>query len=155
MNLYNKKIKMFDMTVYNEAVFTVLVLMGGLYANDDHGYKEIQLLDKEITKILILPFQNEAEILVQKMSTFSKIFSDIKERFRCRDNSVLPTAMKLHRKGKPTFLTSIISRDTLCQTFKWSQTEMGLFDFLYHDCESLWNNFEEIFKLQQMHDEAN
>uniref|UniRef100_A0A1B6IKS6 Uncharacterized protein n=1 Tax=Homalodisca liturata TaxID=320908 RepID=A0A1B6IKS6_9HEMI len=142
------------MTVYNDALFAV-VLIGGLYASDDQCYKEIELLDKQITKIIILPFQNEAEILMQKLSTFSKIFSKIKERFRCRDSSVLQTAMKLHRKGKPTFLKSMTSRDTLCQTFKWSQTEMGLFDFLYHDCESLWNNFEEIFKLQQTHDEAN
>lgn len=116
------------------------------YNFDGDEVEKLKTLDDEILKILTLPCQSEGDALVKKMTQFSKILSAIKEELRCHNRVVFGTATLIHKSGKPLFLTTVYSRDTLCQTFKWSQQEMGLFDYVYHDCLDIWNNFQEIYK---------
>lgn len=118
----------------------------------DVNYDETSmLLDEEIIKIFTLPCQDEGEILIKKMSTFAKILSIVKEELRCHNSKVFPSARNIYKRGKPQFLTSVFSRDTIFQTFRWSKEEAGLFDFVYHDCESLWNSFETIYKVHKIY----
>lgn len=116
------------------------------YTIDGSELKKIEVLENDILKILSLPCQSEGEVLVKKMTEFSQMLSVVKEELRCHNRVVFGTARAIHKRGEPLFLSSEFSRDTLWKTFKWTQQEMALFDFVYHDCKDIWNNFEQIYK---------
>lgn len=109
-------------------------------------YDTVQEKDEEATKIFLEPRGCKDTDMYNSMRAVGDAYDLLTKHIRIRNTSVMDVAKRLYNRSTPLLLTEVFSTDNLRVTFKWVDSDMRYFNYLYQDVENKWNSFERVYK---------
>lgn len=109
-------------------------------------FDTVQEKDEQARQIFLEPRGCKDTDMYNAMRAVGDAYDLVTKYLRIRNASVIDVAQRLYNRSTPLILSEVFSTDNLRVTFKWVDSDVRYFNYLYQDLENKWNSFRREYR---------